>query len=152
MLACKLKENIPSEFFNSSVLNQSCRLSLTAKWNGGEHCAPWHHAKLSDRSDRKSPNFARFHSFIRYDICAIRCCTLVQTEGKLTVLFRTEFRETLIHVSRADLAWQCIFRLLSSCVIEAPVYLKTRRNLSTFVFAAVTCWADSRGYWLLQAY
>jgi len=104
MLACKLKENIPSEFFNSSELNQSCRLSLTAKWNGGEHCAPCRHAKLSDRNDRKSPNFFRFHSFIRYDIYVVRCCTLVNTKEKLTVLFRTEFREMLVHVSRADLA------------------------------------------------
>jgi hypothetical protein len=62
----------------------------------------------------------------------------VRADGKLTVLFRTEFREMLIHVSRADFAWQCIFRLLSSSVIEAPLYLKTRINLSNFVFAAVT--------------
>jgi hypothetical protein len=31
------------------------------------------------------------------------------------------------------------------------LYLKTRINLSNFVFAAVTSWAESRGYWLLQA-
>ena len=88
MCVYRLKENMLSAFFmcspnkpnnNSIPLNQSCGLSLTAKWNGGEHCARCRQAKLSDRSDRKPPAFARIHSFVRYNIFANKRGTCVKT-------------------------------------------------------------------------